>query len=127
MSIKYMFSVEENLLVVTASGFDENLEEVLEYGMAVIREAVKGNHTAVLCDETGLEYRLETLDTYRSAEFISQQAPRIARVALVCKLQAFTDAKFWETVVVNRGLRVRFFKNIPEARIWLIGKQENLD
>lgn len=127
MSIKYTFTVEENLLVVTASGFDENLDEVLEYGMAVISEAVQGNYTAVLCDESRLEYRLGTLDTYRSAEFISQQAPRIVRVALVCNLQAFTDAQFWETVVVNRGLRVRFFKNIHEARIWLSGKQEDSD
>jgi hypothetical protein len=119
MAIDYFFKTEGNLLEVTASGFDGSLDEVQEYGMAIIQEALRGNHTLVLCDETRLEYRLGTLDTFKSAEFISEQAPKLARVAIVCNNQSFQDARFWETVVVNRGLSARFFKDISAARNWL--------
>jgi hypothetical protein len=56
MAIEYTFSDEGDLLIVTASGFDENLEKVQEYGLAFIQEVIRGNYTAVLCDEIRLEY-----------------------------------------------------------------------
>jgi hypothetical protein len=119
MAINYTLKKEGNNLEVTAAGFDGSLEEVQEYGMAVLQEAIRGNVSTVLCDETQLEYRLGTLDTYTSAEFISAHAPKLARVAIVCNDKGYTDASFWETVVVNRGLTVRVFKDVLEARKWL--------
>lgn len=119
MAIRYKIKPEGNLLVVKTSGVDESLEEVEQYGMAVIKACLEGNYSRVLCDEVDLEYRLAPFDTYRSAEFIASQAPKVGRVALVCNEKFFTDARFWETVAVNRGLTVRVFKDVEAARQWL--------
>ena len=119
MAIQYSFSIEDELLVVTASGFDESLDEVLEYGMATIQAALQGNCTAILSDETGLEYRLGTFDTFKAAEALANYAPRLNKAAITCNPQYLQDAQFWETVAVNRGLSVRAFLDIGAARSWL--------
>lgn len=119
MAIHYKMELEGDLLNVETSGFDESLEEVQQYGMDIIDACRRGNHTHVLCDERNLEYRLSTFDTYQSAEFMAAQIPRLAKAAVVCNEKFINDAKFWETVAVNRGLVVRVFKDIDSARLWL--------
>jgi hypothetical protein len=119
MSIKYKMQVQDDLLLVTTSGADDDLEEVKNYGLAVIDAAVQGKCKRILCDEVNLEYRIGTIDTFESASFIAAQAPYVVKVALVCNSKGIEDAKFWETVAVNRGLTVRVFQNIAIARNWL--------
>lgn len=123
MAIQYTFQRQDQTLIVTTSGFDESLEEVMLYGMAVIQEAVLGEYATILCDETQLEYRLGILDTYEAAEFMSRQAASVAKAAIVCDEKNIKDAKFWETVAVNRGLIVRVFRDIESAHLWLSGGQ----
>jgi len=73
----------------------------------------------VFCDETALEYRLGTFDTYQAAEFIAENVPALAKVALVCNAKFMSDASFFEDVVVNRGLTLRFFTDPEVAMRWL--------
>ncbi len=122
MAIDYSFTHEDNLLVVQASGFDESLAQVQNYGLAIIQACLEGGYTRVLCDETGLEYRLGTLDTFEAAEFIAGQAARVGKIAVVCNAQAIGDAAFWEDVVVNRDLTARVFNDVEVARRWLASK-----
>ena len=119
MSIQYSMTAKENLLLVEASGFDESLEEVEQYGMAIIRACQENKCTRVLCDELALEYRLSTFDTFESASFIARHAPHVGSIAIVCNETFIKDAQFWETVAVNRGLTVRAFKELEQARQWL--------
>lgn len=119
MSIQYALKSEGDLLFVKTSGFDENLQEVEGYGLAILEACKEGNYARVLCDETELEYRLGTLDTYQSAVFLASQAPRLIKAAIVCNEKFVKDAHFWETVAVNRGLTVRVFKDVETARDWL--------
>jgi hypothetical protein len=119
MSIHFTMTTEGDLLIVKASGFDENLEDVLNYGMAVIEACKEGNLSHVLCDEIDLEYRLGTLDTFKSAETLASQVPNLGKAAIVPNEKFIADANFWETVAVNRGLTVRVFKKIDSARQWL--------
>jgi hypothetical protein len=119
MAISFTTTIEGCSLIVTASGFDENVNEVQAYGLAIIRACVGNNVTHVMCDETQLEYRLGTVDTYQAATYIAAQAPNVARVALVTRPQSMADARFWETVVVNRGLTARVFADVASARAWL--------
>ena len=122
MAISYSMSVNVDLLTVKAEGVDDSLEEVREYGKAIV-EACRANRCVrVLCDETDLEYRLGTMDTFESAAFIAEHAPHVARVAIVCGPDQFADASFWETVAVNRGLTVRAFEDVDAAEAWL-GRQ----
>ena len=119
MSISYTIKVDCELLRVTASGEDDILEEVKEYGMAVIGAAIQYGVSKVLCNEMDLRYLLGTFDTYESARLIAEAAPKIAHVAIVCREENFEDAHFWETVAINRGLQIRVFKDIVAAERWL--------
>ena len=119
MSITYQFKALGERLHVTASGFDDSADEVMAYGMAIVQAAREAGSRQVLCDERSLEYRLNMLDTFAAGEFISAQAPRVARIAIVCQSAGLNAAKFYETVTTNRGLRLRVFTQVDEADSWL--------
>jgi hypothetical protein len=119
VTIQYEIAVEDDLLVVVASGVDEDVEEVQSYGMAVIAAAVEHQVTRILCDERSLEYRLGTMDTFQAAKFVADHAPRVGRAAIVCDSRYLRDARFWEDVSRNRGLQAAMFTSLSEARAWL--------
>ncbi|MBK9359206.1 MAG: hypothetical protein IPN08_17820 [Bacteroidales bacterium] len=119
MGIAYNFVVENELLRVKASGKDGNLDEVKAYGMSIIKAALDHGSEKVLCDESGLEYTLGTIDTFESARYISEYAPKIARIAIVCRSEDYDAAVFWQTVAVNRGLLVKVFNRVDIAEEWL--------
>lgn len=121
MAIHFTMDGDGDTLLVNASGFDESLEQVREYGMAIIAACVEGGFTHVFCDERELEYRLATIDTLDAAAFISEHAPRVGKIAIVCDPKGSADARFFEDVAVNRGLTVRAFKDPGGARHWLEG------
>ena len=54
MSIQYTMKMENDTSLVTASGRDENLDDVKQYGQAVITAALHNNCIKILCDETNL-------------------------------------------------------------------------
>jgi hypothetical protein len=102
-----------------AQGFDEDLEDVMQYGVAIINMCKAGKFTRILCNELDLEYRLGVFDTYKSAQFMAENIPYVGHAAIVCSAKFMADAAFWETVAVNRGLSVRVFKDMETARRWL--------
>jgi len=119
MTITFTSEIEDGLLVVTACGTDDDLQQVIDYGQAVIDIAVRSGVPRILCDERSLVYTLGTIDTFELAKTIADRAPRVARVAIVCRPQDYEDGKFWETVAVNRGLHARAFLDLGQARAWL--------
>jgi hypothetical protein len=119
VSIQYSLSGEGDTLRVVASGFDDSREEVEAYGFAIIRTCLELGYRRVLCDESELEYRLSTLDTYRAAVVMAENAPDVARVAIVPNPRFVSDAHFWEDVAANRGLIVRIFRTLADAQRWL--------
>ena len=123
MAIHFTSTVADDTLLVTATGYDESLEQVQQYGLAIIEACRQGGVTCVLCNEVDLEYRLNIIDTFRAAEFIAAQAPQVARVAIVCNPNQLDDTKFFEAVAVNRGLTVRLFNDLQVAAQWLRGSQ----
>lgn len=119
MTITFTSEIEGDLLVVTTQGIDDDLHQVIDYGQAVIDLAVRSGTRRVLCDERNLVYTLGTTDTFELARTIVDLAPAVGRVAIVCRPPDFEDGKFWETVATNRGLRVRAFLDVAQARAWL--------
>ena len=122
MAIRYEMQAEGDLLKVKAAGADESLKEVNAYGAAIIQAALRHSSRRILCDETQLVYKLSVTDTYESARFIAESVPHVVKVAIVCNPQSYPDGQFWETVAVNRGLSVRFFKDLTQATAWLDAK-----
>ncbi|MDX9724091.1 MAG: hypothetical protein RBU37_25310 [Myxococcota bacterium] len=119
MSIIFRTEVKDGVLLVTSSGRDDSLEDVLHYGFSVIETAVSAGVTRVLCDERALEYTLGTTATYQAAQLIAERAPNVARVAIVCAPSFLEKGKFWETVAVNRHLHVRVDVDAERAMEWL--------
>ena len=119
MTITYNFEIDDDLLIVRTSGSDQNLDEVKAYGMAVIEAARTHECSQILCDERGLKHRLGPLDTYQYARYIATEAPDLGRVAIVPQPDGVRDASFWENVMINRGIMVRVFQSVDEARMWL--------
>lgn len=119
MAITYSMSLEPPLLRVTASGIDDSLGEVQAYGAAILQACVESGCTRVLCDERELIYNLSVFDTYELARVTSELAPGLGKAAIVCNQDNVSDAQFWETVAVNRGLMVRVFLSLAEAETWL--------
>jgi hypothetical protein len=119
MAIDFQIALEGNTVVVKSTGYDDSLEEVQQYGLAIITACIESGATRILCDETELEYRLGTFDLYYYAMFLSEHTPRVGRAAVVCNERFFSDTQFWETVAVNRGLMVHVFTDVNSARVWL--------
>ena len=76
MSITYESEISESMLIVTASGRDEDVQQVIDYGLSIIRLAVESGATHILCDERNLEYALGTFDTYDVAKQIAVERTR---------------------------------------------------
>lgn len=119
MAITCTFSDEDGILTATARGSDDSPRDVEEHGISILKEAIARNCSRVLCDDRELTYRLSALNTHQAATQIAQIAPHIARVALVPRQDGRKDAEYWTTVATNRGLMVRTFADIGEARAWL--------
>ncbi|MFP4529289.1 MAG: hypothetical protein ACLFQX_12135 [Candidatus Kapaibacterium sp.] len=119
MSIKFDMKIDGDTLFVEAIGTDDDLEDVLKYGTAVIKEAILNKTPKVICDERELEYRIGTFDLYELAEKYAELAPHLAKVAIVCQSECYPDAKFWEDVSANKGLSFRVFTSMPSAREWI--------
>ncbi|NTW48619.1 MAG: hypothetical protein HGB19_02575 [Chlorobiales bacterium] len=119
MPITYEFEIDGDTLKVKAAGVDDSLDEVKQYGMAVIEATIQNGCVRVLCDERNLQYKLGTIDTFELAQHIVNSVPRVAKIALVCSADDIKDASFFETVVVNRGLMVKAFKELDAATAWL--------
>lgn len=119
MAINYKTHVEGDILHVTTSGFGESLEDVIAYGEAVIAEAKKHGCTRLLMDERNLDYRIDTVDIYRLANYYTNTYHSAGKIAFVTSEENIEDAKFWETAVRNRGLLCRIFTLKEEAEAWL--------
>lgn len=125
MSIEYTITCNDDTLFVRTSGSDESHEEVEAYGNAIVQECLRCGAKSVLCDETALEYRLDTLDTlYAGKSLVSRIQNKRITIAIACNPKFREDARFFENVVVNRGLTLRMFPDIESARIWLMNARE---
>ena len=124
MEINFVIKDEDKYLKIISTGFCNNLFQLKEYVLALQEAAVSSGQTRLLVDETHLEYTLSTLDTYNSGCFLAQLSPNPKKFAILCKTSGWNDAKFWETVAVNRGVNVRVFDDRVSAENWLFNLVE---
>lgn len=120
MAIKWIFKHGDEILYVKAEGKDDSIDDAIQYGQAVLIEAVSNGIKKVLCDERDVIYNLSVLDNFKLARTVSEKAPSIARIAIVYNENFTDDADFFETVAFNRGVRIKATTSIEEAREWLL-------
>jgi hypothetical protein len=113
MSITYEIEVNGDMLRVKASGADDHLDEVKQYGIALIAAAIQNQCVRVLCDESDLQYRLGTIDTFELGQYIAENAPRIAKIAIVCKAEIFRmppSLRPLQPIVASESKRLKKWK-----------------
>jgi hypothetical protein len=119
MSIEYQIQDKNPVLKVKSAGTCDNLGQLKEYVLAMHRATLSAGVTKVLVDERELCYHLSTIDSYESGKFVAEMARFGIKIGVVCNSEGKADAKFWETVAVNRGAAVRVFDDVIAAEAWL--------
>ena len=125
MTIHFEASIEGTLLRSRAWGSDDDLEDVKRYGLAIITACSEGDCDKALLDERELKYDLSISDTFKLAEYYSNQMqkllPKVIKTAIVCDREFMKEAGFWENTSANRGLNVKVFTSTDSAAQWLDG------
>jgi hypothetical protein len=121
MAIKYEITVNGELLSAKAWGSHDDVEDVTEYGAALVAAGVEAECTKALLDERLLDHDLGEGDVYFLAERYSSSVPKLVRAAILFDQSHAGNIRFWETCAMNRGLSVRVFKSRASALSWLNG------
>jgi len=105
-----------------------NLDEAQNAFLGVL-ESVRREHTdKVLVDGTGMTGEPETFQRFLYAAFAAMAVSdfkdpsmRMPKFAYALKPPLLDPERFGETVAVNRGMNVKTFETVQEARDWLAG------
>ena len=117
--ISFEIKEESGMMKVRSTGTCENLEQLKEYVLAMHEFASTNDLPKALVDEAELEFKLSTIQTHESGRFVANLASFDVKIAVAIRKEDWDEAKFWETVVVNRGLKVKIFTDIEKAEEWL--------
>jgi len=118
MAINYNFKIENETLKVETWGIDDNLKDVERYAFSILELSVKNNCKKVFCDERKLEYSLSVIDTFELAEKASSLGKTLKKIAIVCHENYLEEGRFYETVALNRGLKVFVTSDLEHAKTW---------
>lgn len=119
MPIKYTMKQDNDILKVASEGVCDNFTELKEYLKALHDATMSAGLTKILVDETELEYSLSTTQSYESGSYVAETVPCTVKIAVVCRQEGWEEAKFWETVAVNRGAGVKIFLDLEDAEKWI--------
>jgi hypothetical protein len=124
MSYELRFTQESTFLHAVVTGTNSK-ENVATYLGEVRRECVARNCFRVLIEERLEGPRLGVMDVFDVASEGSARAPaQITAMAYVDVNGGGDLMRFAETVAVNRGLSVRVFSSVSDAREWLLREVE---
>jgi hypothetical protein len=127
MTYTMHYNPEAHIIEIQVEGLvnQDTLKEIFTQGVQLAKEKACFRF---LNDFREATIELSTTGLYGLPEIFSEissyaglQADRFKR-ALVVAPQYVRDAMFAEDVTVNRGQHVKFFQDIGEAKIWLLGK-----
>lgn len=119
MAIKFSFIIKEKILYIKTEGFDESLDEVIEYGISVRNILAENNIKKALLDETELEYRLDFSSNVCLIKYYEKILINIDKIAVVCNKKFYEEVKFLELMAQNRWLPINIFTEMDAAEIWL--------
>jgi hypothetical protein len=111
-------AVEGGYLHAVVTGVN-SVENVVAYLQQLRQECEDRGCFRVLIEERLEGPRLRTLDVFQIASQGAVGASRIEAMAFVDVHAEGDLMKFAETVAANRGLPIRLFKSVDDARHWL--------
>jgi len=102
-----------------------NVDEFPSHVDLIAKECQERKQTLLLIDFASLIWnRVSTLDRYRMGQGAEQLAGKVARVAVLARTDQIDPGRFGERVARNRGINVKVFINLDEARHWLLDPEK---
>jgi hypothetical protein len=123
MGFKYSIDKTDTHLLVTATGIQESLSECLAYIKTIIETCALEGYDCILLDERTVSYHETMLDTYVMAEFAAEKMEAYAGIkcASVPNPRFYSQARDFETLMKNKSLNFKCFRDIAQAEAWLRG------
>jgi hypothetical protein len=126
MEITYAKTDGTDILVVKLTG-EFNLDEAQNSFLHLLENVKRENTDKVLVDGTALTGEPETFQRFlygafaamAVSDFNQQPNPRMLKFAYALKPPMLDPERFGENVAVNRGMNVKTFENVQEAKDWL--------
>jgi len=119
MALDFTIDIDGDLLTVTTSGFDENVDEAVAYGQSVISSCVENQCRKILVNESEMTAALDKVSQYEMVQQLVSLVPYDLFVAFVVNEDNFEDTSFGVLVAENRGMHIKAFLQMDEAREWL--------
>ncbi len=119
MALDFTIDIDGDLLAVTTSGFDENVDEAVAYGQSVISRCVENQCRKILVNESKMTAVLDKVSQYEMVQHLVSLVPYDLSIAFVVNEDNFEDTSFGVLVAENRGVNIKAFLLVDEAREWL--------
>lgn len=119
MPLDYSIDVDGDQLTVTTIGFDDDIDEAVLYGEAIIGSCLENKCSRILVDESGMTAVLDPVSQYQMVQRLKSLIPYELSIALVANMNHYQDTSFGGLVAENRGLNVRVFTSVEAALEWL--------
>lgn len=119
VALDFTIDIDGDLLAVTTSGFDENVDEAVDYGQSVISSCVENQCRKILVNESEMTAVLDKVSQYEMVQHLLSLVPYDLSIAFVVNEDNFEDTSFGVLVAENRGMNIKAFLLVDEAREWL--------
>ena len=123
MALEYTSKIDGDLLSVTTSGCDDNVDEVVAYGESIIGLCIENQCSKVIVDESELTGVLDKVKTYEFVQRLLSLVPYHLRIAYVINPDYVEDVSFGVLVAENRGIHVKAFLSMEPAREWVMQQE----
>ena len=126
MEVSFQINAERRLLIVNYSG-DFSIAEAESTFLELLDTLVEHKLIKVLVDGRHLTGHPEMLERFYYGTFVADAVNQtvtrtkcaLPMFAYVMEHPMLDPNRFGETVAVNRGMRVKAFENLQQARWWL--------
>ncbi|MDD4857301.1 MAG: hypothetical protein PHD74_04250 [Candidatus Krumholzibacteria bacterium] len=109
------------VLVLSGDGSERNLKAISEQ---IVEVAAKSRAKKLLIDVRELQGRVGMAYIYSLVGETPLEAQAL-KSAIIDLKENESSYSFYELVAVSRGFHIRFFNDIPEAKLWLLSKSSD--
>ena len=119
MAIDVDIKIHQDLLIIIASGVENNIKDSENYISTMLQAAVDTQCEKILCDERNLQYDLDIEEAMGLADYINSYAPNVGKTAIVCNAIYKDDVNQWVKELQKEGHDLFFFTDYDEAYKWV--------
>lgn len=119
MALDYKIESHGDLLKVTTSGYDENVNDAVKYGEDILQACMDSNCQKILVDESRMSDVLDKIGQYELVTRLAAIAPHDLKVAIVVNPNNYQETSFGTMVAENRGFKINAFTSMDDAHEWL--------